>query len=148
MAYKGFFKPNNPQKYSGDPNNIIYRSSWELRFMMYCDTNPSIVKWSSEELTIGYISPKDNRPHKYFPDFLIEVKKGNKLETFLIEIKPENQQKPPAPLKPGKKPTRKYINEVFTWGVNEAKWKAAKKVCDRNGWKFLVLGEKQLNIKF
>ena len=144
---KGRFRPNNPQKYKGNVSDIIYRSSYELKFMMYCDSTPNIIEWSSEETIIPYTSPRDNRIHRYFVDFLIKVKKKDIVETYLIEVKPESQQRPPAPLKDGKKPSRSYINEVFTWGVNEAKWKAAQKYCEIKGWKFLVIGETQLNIK-
>ena len=55
--YKGNFKIKNPQKYKGNPTNIIYRSLMELRFMKHCDTNDNILKWSSEEIAIPYISP-------------------------------------------------------------------------------------------
>ena len=42
-AYKGLFKPLNPQKYKGNHKNIIYRSSWEKRFMGYCDKKKEII---------------------------------------------------------------------------------------------------------
>jgi len=37
--YKGKFKVKNPQKYKGNPSNIIYRSLMELRFMKWCDSS-------------------------------------------------------------------------------------------------------------
>ena len=73
MGYKGKFKPKNRTKYKGDPNAIIYRSLWELRFMRYLDTTSSILKWSSEEVVIPYRSPIDGRRHRYFPDFWIKI---------------------------------------------------------------------------
>ena len=39
MAYRGRYIPSNPKKYKGDPSNIIYRSLWERKFMVYCDAN-------------------------------------------------------------------------------------------------------------
>ena len=74
MSYKGKYKPSYPKKYKGDPNNIIYRSLWERKFMVYCDKNENILEWGSEEVIVPYRSPIDNRYHRYFPDFYIKVK--------------------------------------------------------------------------
>lgn len=145
MPYKGKFKPANPEKYTGNPENIIYRSSWELKVMKYLDTNPNVIYWASEELFIPYISPVDQREHRYFPDFIIKTKKkdGN-LETYMIEIKPEIQTK--APEKRSKR-TRKFLNEIATYSVNQAKWRAADIYCQKKGWKFMVLTERDIGIK-
>ena len=56
MAYKGRFNIRNPSKYKGDPQRIIYRSLWERKFMVYCDTNDAILEWGSEEIIIPYLS--------------------------------------------------------------------------------------------
>ena len=72
-SFKSRYKPSFPNKYKGNPNNIICRSSWERRFCHWCDLNESILEWGSEEFWIPYISPVDNRVHKYFVDFIIEV---------------------------------------------------------------------------
>jgi hypothetical protein len=139
--WQGKFKPQNPNKYKGDPSNIIYRSSWEMSFMMNLDKSSNVIWWQSEEIVIPYISPIDNKPHRYFPDFLVKTNKG----TMLIEIKPSSQTKPPMIVE-GKKKTQKYVREVFQWGVNEAKWKYAKEYCKDRGWSFLVITEKELGI--
>jgi hypothetical protein len=144
-TYKGFFKPKNPAKYKGDPTNIIYRSSWELKLMSYLDSHPDILEWSSEEFCIPYRSPIDNKIHRYYPDF--KVKKqltGELTETIVIEVKPRSQSIPPTIQK---KPTKRYIREVMTYGINEAKWKAAVEYCNDRKWKFMVMTEKELGIK-
>lgn len=145
MTYKGKFKPTNPEKYSGNAENIIYRSSWELKVMKYLDINPNVIYWASEELFIPYISPVDEKEHRYFPDFIVRTKKrdGN-LETYMIEIKPEIQTK--APEKRSKR-TRKFLNEIATYSVNQAKWRAADIYCQKKGWKFMVLTERDIGIK-
>jgi hypothetical protein len=149
MAYKGRYKPNNPEKYRGDPTKIIYRSLWERRFMVYCDSNSAILEWSSEEVVIPYKSPIDNKIHRYFPDFLIKVrdKNGNK-KSILIEVKPKAQTKPPDPKKkyntPSGRLSRRFINEVKTYAVNEAKWLAAEEYCADRKWEFMILTEDQL----
>ena len=89
MAYKGYFVPKNPQKYRGDPSNIIYRSRWELKLMMNIDTHPDIIEWASEEFSIAYRSPIDNKVHRYFPDFLVRKKDPTgQIKTMVIEVKP------------------------------------------------------------
>lgn len=120
QSIKGRYTPKNLDKYNGNAKKITYRSLWERRFMLYCDKSDQILKWSSEELHIPYISPKDGQWHNYYPDFLINTCDGN---IVLVEIKPEYQWK---------------------WDVNQAKWREAKKYCDEQGWKFIVMGYKEL----
>ena len=137
MAYNGRFTPTNPQKYVGDHKNIIYRSSWECRVMNWLDKNPDIISWASEELTIPYISPKDGRWHRYFPDFLVKVRtKDGKLKTMMLEVKPKKQTQHPIPQR---RVTQKYITEVATWGINMSKWKAAIEYCADRKWQFVVM---------
>jgi len=144
MSYKGKFRPKNHKKYKGDYREVVYRSSWELKFMQYCDTNKSIVKWSSEEIVIPYRSPVDNRIHRYFPDFYVKYKdvKGNYQEK-VIEIKPAKQVTEP---KIQKRRTKKYVTEVFTYATNRAKWEAAEDFCKDRKWQFQILTEKELGI--
>lgn len=143
-TYKGKFKPKNPQKYKGDFTNIVYRSLWELRFMKWCDMTPSVEEWGSETVIVPYVSPLDKKVHRYFVDFYIKVRNKNDVtQKYLIEIKPERFTKPPAI--PQKK-TKRFIDEVFQYGVNEAKWKAAFEFCQDRNMKFMILTEKDLGI--
>jgi len=146
MAYRGKFRPKNPQKYRGDPTNIIYRSLWERNCMRYFDENPNVLKWSSEEVIVPYKSPIDGRYHRYFPDFLIRVKnKQGQLETIMIEVKPYKETREP---KPQKRLTKNYLYEVKTWGINKSKWEAAIQFCKDRKWKFMIITEKELGIKY
>ena len=144
MAYKGKYYPSFPRKYKGDPTNIIYRSLWERKFMVYCDKNAKILEWGSEEIALPYISPHDSRVHRYFPDFYIKVQENTgKVKRYLIEVKPLKQTV--RPKKP-KRQTKGYIREVFEYARNQAKWKAAREYCaDRMG-EFKVITEKELDI--
>ena len=112
MAYKGKFKPKNPNKYFGDPTKIVYRSLWERKCMVTFDENPNVISWASEELCIPYLSPVDGKVHRYFPDFLVElINKDGDVETLLIEVKPKKQTD--LPKKPDScKLNRMYIKEV------------------------------------
>ena len=142
MAYKGRYKPNNPEKYIGNPTNIIYRSLLERRFMVYCDKSNSILEWGSEEVIVPYKSPIDNRMHRYFVDFIVKLKNKDGIkETLLIEVKTKKQCS--APKKPKKK-TRKYITEVKNWGINSAKWKAATEYAENKGWRFIIMTDETL----
>lgn len=143
-TYKGKYRVINPGKYRGDFKEVIYRSSWELRFMKWCDTNPSVLEWGSETVIIPYKSPVDNHVHRYFVDFYMKVKSTDgKVTKYLVEIKPEKFTKPPdIP----KKKTRKFVEEVFQYGTNQAKWKAADEFCKDRNMKFLVLTEHDLGL--
>jgi hypothetical protein len=143
--YQGKFLPKNPKKYRGDANNIVYRSSWELKLMLKLDTNPNVIWWVSEETIIPYRSPVDGKVHRYFVDFLVHLKNTEgKNETLMIEVKPKKQTIEP---KKQSKMTKTYLNEVFEWGKNQAKWKAAKEFCADRGWRFEIFSEKELGIK-
>jgi hypothetical protein len=144
MAYSGRFIPKNPKKYIGDHTNIIYRSSWECKVMSWLDKNPDIVSWASEELIIPYVSPVDNRVHRYFPDFLVKTKtRDGSMKTLLLEVKPKKQTIQPVPKK---RVTKQFLNEVTTYAVNMAKWKAAREFCDDRKWEFRILTEEHLGI--
>lgn len=146
MSYKGLFKPRNPTKYKGDPTNIVYRSRWELKFMSYLDAHKDVISWASEEFSIPYRSPIDNRLHRYFPDFFVKKRNADgTIESMVIEIKPFKETRPPVPS--GRK-SQQYIREVYTWGINSAKWKAAEEFCKDRKWKFAIMTENELGIKF
>jgi len=146
MAYKGRYTPKNPKKYKGDYHNIIYRSSWERKFMVYCDNSDNILEWGSEEIIIPYLSPWDGKLHRYFPDFYIKVKQASgNIKKFIIEVKPKKQTKPPKPVS---RKTRRWLNEVKTYSINEAKWKHAKEWCENNNMEFKILTEEELGIRF
>jgi hypothetical protein len=137
---QGNFHPKFPHKYKGNIQNIIYRSGWEKRFMEWCDENSTIVEWSSEEVIIPYRSPMDGRIHRYFPDFVIKARKPDgTLKEMLIEIKPHAQTVAPS----SSRKTKKFLQEVVTYGINQAKWDAAKNYCADKGWEFAVITEKQ-----
>lgn len=145
-TYKGYFKPRNPQKYKGNPTNIVYRSRWELLVMNRFDVDPNVIWWSSEETIIPYRSPVDNKVHRYFVDFTAKLKTAmGGTKTVLIEVKPYAQTQPPV-LAEGKKKSKRYINEVMTWGVNSAKWKAAREFCKDRGFEFIIMTEKELPV--
>jgi|TARA_B100000085_G_C18424607_1_gene464162 hypothetical protein len=142
MAYSGKYKPKNPSKYLGDPTKITYRSLWERKCMLLFDDNPNVIRWGSEEICIPYFSPVDRKKHRYYPDFIVELKnKKGEIETVMIEVKPYKQtQVPPKP----KRRTKTFENAAKTYLVNQAKWEAAANVCDKKGWRFQILTERDI----
>ena len=133
---KGLYKPLHPEKYLGDVNKIRFLSSWELRFMNFCDSNPNIIQWGSEEFQIKYFNPVKNKVCNYIPDFIVKYKDKNGLIlTEVIEIKPHCQTVI------GKKPSTYDKVQLV---INHAKWTAAKAFCDQHNVKFRVLTEQEL----
>lgn len=149
MSYQGYFRPKNPNKYRGDPRNIIYRSRWESLVMSRFDLDNNVIWWQSEEIAIPYKSPVDGKWHRYFPDFLARMKTiDGTLKTVLIEVKPYVQTQPPVLKEGATKKSPRYIREVLTYGVNSAKWKAAMNYCKDRNYEFMILTEKELGLKF
>ena len=139
---QGIFVPKNQDKFIG--SKAVYRSGLELKFFRFCDDNPNVLEWGSENIIVPYISPLDNRAHRYYVDNYIAIKEGTQVVKYLVEIKPSKQTKPP---------TTKYrkrqhlIYEQKQYVINQAKWKAAKEFCKKKGFTFIILTEKELIFK-
>lgn len=136
MAARGRFIPKNPAKYIGNPNNIAFRSSWELRFFQWLDSTPSILRWGSEEMFIPYLSPLDGRVHRYFPDIVVLYKhKDGSLRKEIVEVKPykETVETP-----------KMTAREAQALAVNRAKWTAAAEFASQHGATFRVVTERTM----
>lgn len=134
---RGRFIPKNPAKYVGrSVNNVMFRSSWELAFLKWLDTNQAVLRWGSEELAIPYVSPLDGRIHRYFPDMIMMyIDNSGQVKKEIIEIKPykESVETP-----------RMTDRDAQALMVNKAKWAAAAEFASNNGASFRVLTEKTL----
>lgn len=140
--YQGKFFPKNPQKYRGDINNIVFRSSWEYKLMKFLDEHSGVLEYGSEEIIIPYISPLDGKYHRYYVDFYVKLRNNSgEICTYILEVKPYSQTIPP---KKRTKVTPSYLKECQTFAVNQAKWAAASSFAERNGISFKVLTEKEL----
>ncbi len=142
-AFKqGYYKPQNPNKYAGN-GDIIFRSSWENKFMIWCDTHEKVVMWASEPIEIKYISRQDNRPHRYYPDFYFKAEQlDGTFKEYLVEIKPKAQiQKPVMPKKNSRKALKSYKFLAESYIKNMDKYRAAKEYCQGRNWNFIVLTE-------
>lgn len=104
--------------------------------MKFFDSRPDVLRWGSEEIVIPYLSPLDNKVHRYFPDFFIEyLDKNGELKKEIIEVKPlhESEEK-----------HAKSDRSKEALMVNEAKWKSASMYCEQRGMLFRVLTEKSI----
>jgi hypothetical protein len=140
---QGYFRPFNLDKYIGDPSKVIFRSSWEFKFLKWCDLNPSIVKYSSEPLGIPFFNPLDKRVHKYYVDFYVKlIGQDGKESEYLLEVKPNKYIVPPkAPERMTDKQTANYVWAAKQFIVNQAKFEAAKAFAEQKGVKFGIITE-------
>lgn len=138
---QGVYRPKVDGKYKGK-HYPVYRSGWELKFFRWCDNNPNILSWNSEGVVVPYVSPLDNKVHRYFVDSLITIKENNDIKTYLVEIKPSSQVNPPQQKKYKRKKTIIYEQRMYV--VNRAKWDAAEKWAKKKGIEFKILTEKEL----
>jgi len=139
---QGTFKPKNPSKYIGK-EQPVYRSGWELKFFRFCDDNVNVVEWASEAVIIPYVSPVDNKVHRYYTDGIIAIKEATGIKKYIVEIKPSVQTKPPVQ---GKKKHKTMVYETIRYAQNQAKWDAARKWCKKHNYEFLILTEGELGI--
>jgi len=149
---KGKFTPKNPHKYRGDPTNIIFRSGWERQLMVYLDENPNVLEYASEEIAIPYVSPKDGRIHRYFPDFWIKVRRPDgTIREHIWEVKPSKEAIEPKIktreqiLQESAAQKRRYYLDVMKYGINKRKWEAAEEYCKHKGWTFQIVTEKHIS---
>lgn len=142
---QNFYHPKNPQKYIGDLNEIIFRSSWERHFFEFCDNTSSVIRWSSEPFPIKYFDESSLKTRRYFPDAYVEIADSSGIiKKYLVEIKPYKQTQPP---KEGRKKTQTYLNECKTHLKNKSKWKFAEEFCRQNDMEFMLITEKELGLK-
>ena len=122
QSLKGKYTLLNPEKYTGNPKKIVFRSMWERKFMLYCDKTPEVLEWSSEEIVIPYYFNEKDR--NYYPDFYIKfIKDDDTVEESVIEIKPYYQR---------------------TYEQNKAKWRFAEEYCKKHNYTFKILTEREL----
>ncbi len=141
---QGIFQPKNANKYIG--SRAIYRSGWELKFFRWADLNERVLLWGSENIIVPYLSPIDNKVHRYFVDnFIVFLDNQNQKKKFIIEIKPSKQIIKPTTSKRKKPSTMLY--EQKTWVINQVKWTAARKWAQQHNCEFIILTEKELGIK-
>ena len=140
MAYSGRYRVKNTNKYEGDAKEVVYRSLWEKHAFKWCDNNPKVIKWSSEEVIIPSLYEVDKRDHRYFMDLKMVMDDGS---TWLIEIKPDKETRIPT----GSRRTKRFISESMTYVKNINKWEAATEYAKERGWKFSIWTEKNEPLK-
>lgn len=145
---QGIFKPSNKEKCI-NTTPVIYRSYLEARLFKILDSNPNVLHWSSEETIIPYVHPIKTKQTgqktfaRYFVDVFLEMKIGENVKKFIVEIKPEKQTQ--KPVKSSKKKTSTIIYENTMYAINIAKWEAATAYAKKKGMEFLIITEKNID---
>jgi len=109
-------------KYFSTKMNIemTYRSSWELFYFQYLDSNIEVLKYYSESLRIPYVANvRSGRVRNYIPDLLIEYE----TKKILVEIKPSSK---------------------LMHRTNVKKFAAARNFCIINNIEFMIITEIEL----
>lgn len=141
--YQGYYIAKNPNKYIGKKDNIIYRSGLELKFFRFCDNNPNVVEWGSEEIVVGYWDSLMRKNRRYFIDAYIKIEEGNNIKKYLVEIKPWKQTQEPKATKGKKKSS--LLHESVMYQNCQDKWKYAREFAKKHGMDFIIITEKELN---
>lgn len=147
---QGYYKIKNVHKYIGNPVDIVYRSSWEYKFMVYCDMNEKVLKWGSEVFRVPYVD-HENKSRIYIPDFYLETineKVDGLMNRFLIEIKPEKEIRQPEIPKGNISPKRlkRLEYELAVWQKNKYKWVHTIEWCKSRDMTFWLVTEKHLGL--
>lgn len=139
---QGYYKLENPEKYTGDPTQIIYRSSWEYKFCRYCDHTTEVINWSSEPFSVKYFDPIRKKEREYHIDFYIRVAKGGTMQNYLVEIKPKDKLKMPVlEARQTLKRLKEYNYAMEEFIVNKAKKEAAEAYAHAMGYKYIIVTE-------
>lgn len=137
---QGYYTPTNKEKFDFDNRKIIYRSDWELKFLIYCDNNKVVKKCLSEPFYIKYLNPIDGKVHRYFVDFYVEFANGKGVDKWLVEVKPKRHtQKPKKPKRKTAKGLKTFITMYKTYKINIAKFIAASEFAAMHGMNFGVI---------
>ena len=135
---QGYFPVNECKKYVGK-GPIIYRSSWERKFCLYCESNPAVINWASEPISIEYINSLDGKKHKYFPDYYMKLDSGKE---YLVEVKPSSQlKKPTAPKRKTVRGMKNYKYAMDMYITNMCKVQYAEEYCKTRGWQYKIVTE-------
>lgn len=139
---QGYYKPENRGKYTGDPTQIIYRSSWEYKFCRYCDLTEAVVNWASEPFSIKYYDPVNKKTREYHVDFFIRVAKNGTMANYLVEVKPKDKLKMPVlESRQTLKKLKEYNIAMEEFIINKAKKEAAEEYAHAMGYKYIIVTE-------
>lgn len=161
--YKGGnYIPKNKDKVMklNDKGGIYYRSSWELKIIMWLDNKEEVVRWGSECLRIPYQMTEMKRgnleviPHSYFPDYYYELKlPDGSISHVVAEVKPKAEYEDAIMFSEGRfnipegLTPKKLKNLEYRFKMahrNSEKFKTMINWCNLKGYKFIVITEDNL----
>lgn len=140
--HQGVYSPKNRGKYIGK-DLPIFRSGLELKAFRFFDSNPNVIEWGSECVTVEYFDPVLRRSRTYFIDNYVKIKEGNIIKRYLVEIKPLKQTV--APKDTGKRKKAHLLYEQQQFATNSlGKWPAAREFAKKHGMEFIIITDKDL----
>lgn len=139
--HQGTYKPLNQSKFIG--KECVFRSGLELKFFRFCDSNPNVIKWGSECVTVPYYDKIQQKNRTYYIDNYVVIKEGDQIVKYLVEVKPSKQTQAPNPKSKMKKSS--LLFEQAQYVTNTCKWDAAKNFAAKIGAKFIIITEKDLS---
>lgn len=146
---QGYFNVSESLKYVSKHEPCIYRSSYEYKFMQWCERSVVVRTWDSESISVKYTCPLTGKQRNYWLDFTLTTHKDEK---WLIEVKPHKE------VNDVKRFSRRMSNASSdaerkrlcqahkTAAMNWSKWNAAKEYCNRHGFRFVIVTEKFLKM--
>lgn len=154
------FKCKFPEKYHKSAKAPMWKSLWEAKVFQALDVNPYVIEWGYEPFPIYYHNPIYMNYTVYWPDIYAHIKMDNGAEhRILSEIKPAKYcvmpKKPNAPTGQDPKKWERYRKALIRhksdsrdYMVNMAKWNAAQTWCQKHGFRWVILNEKNTNTLF
>lgn len=142
-VHQGYFVPRHPEKYKGDPTKVIYRSSWEFKFLEYCDNSEAVIEYCAEPVCVPYWNPILKKQCDYWIDCYMATRgpDGN-LNKWLIEVKPQKYlSAPEPPNRLTEKQTLNYVRHAKMYIINKAKFEAAKLYARAHNMQFGIITE-------
>lgn len=153
---QGLFTPKNKEKLikANSYGGVFYRSGLEHRMMIYLDSNENIKVWGAENLRIPYEKTEWNSvterlettSHSYYPDFYYElIRSDGSISKVVAEVKPYSETvEPKLPERATAKQLKNFEYSLKMWNKNLSKWKYMIEYCQRKGFEFIIITEKNL----
>lgn len=154
--HQGLYVPQNMDKLikANNEGGVYYRSGLEKKMMIYLDLNDKIARWCSEYIKIPYEKTEwssvrkdfETTQHTYYPDFYYELQRPDgTLSKVVAEVKPYSETVEPIIRENmNSKQIRNLEYSLKTYNKNLQKWKYMIEYCQRKGFEFIIITEKQL----
>lgn len=153
---QGLYIPVNKEKLikANTEGGVYYRSGLEKKMMIYLDQNSRILRWSAEYIRVPYkktewnanLKDFETTEHTYYPDFYYELQRQDGSTSRVVaEVKPYSETIEPT-IKENMtgKQMKNLEYALKMYNKNLQKWKYMIEYCERKGFEFIIITEKNL----